>query len=793
MGMPSTFRHVWLAFGLGCALIVGVGVVAWRIMVLQQTAHEARDHLTAARAAISDVVAPVTTDAPAPTVGQLQLTSACTEASAAAESLRDVNGQLQTVMPLVSALEALPGLGPRARSQTASLQVGTELATAGTSLCDGLGPLSALLTGASSNGGPQSTHEIMVRLIKAQPHIVEAILRLEQLQTSLNDVQEGDLEPANRTALVSIRERLPQMLKAIRDASVYLDLMGAERARRYLLVSQNPDELRATGGFIGSAGIVVAAAGDIRLVEYGTSHRYDTPLEYRAIPPAEFRAYLGQNSWNLAGANWWMSYPDVARQLAYFYELSHPREPLDGVIALDQVGLERMLAVLGPVDVPEYSERVSAADLQAKLDHYVHAGDWTDESRRKQFTAALSAAVLQGLLQAPGAQLPAVVKAVRATLEEQHLLVWMNEPEAQRLFASKRWDGALLPANSDSLMLIDTDVVGSKQSQMVARDATYSVAFATGEQPRAALEVVYTNNARREQRPEVQFVPTYRTFLQVIVPTGAELTSSSGFDDGVSTLNECGRQVFAGRVTIAERAATHIRLDYRLPSTVSSGDYDLLVQQQPNVPPGRVAVSVSSPGKALAHAEMFNTSGQHAHWHLDSSDTPLLRPASLPEAAPGGCGFELVEAQPVAAPVSLTIASARITAAVVELGVSADGQMEAPPTPDVVGWYRMSARPGQPGNSVFSGHVDWGRDTAVFWGLRSLHKGESIVVAGADGVSHTYAIDWNESFPWQTAPVNRIVGPSADSILTLITCDGVYDKRSQQYSERRVVRAHLAD
>ena len=48
-------------------------------------------------------------------------------------------------------------------------------------------------------------------------------------------------------------------------------------------------------------------------------------------------------------------------------------------------------------------------------------------------------------------------------------------------------------------------------------------------------------------------------------------------------------------------------------------------------------------------------------------------------------------------------------------------------------------------------------------------------------------------FPWQTAPVNRIVGPSAESLLTLITCEGVYDKRLQQYSERRVVRARLAD
>jgi sortase (surface protein transpeptidase) len=92
-----------------------------------------------------------------------------------------------------------------------------------------------------------------------------------------------------------------------------------------------------------------------------------------------------------------------------------------------------------------------------------------------------------------------------------------------------------------------------------------------------------------------------------------------------------------------------------------------------------------------------------------------------------------------------------------------------------------------------SGHVDWGRNTAVFWGLRNLHKGDLIQVGGADGAVHTYVVEWNETFPWQTADVNRIVGPSAESLLTLITCDGVYDQRTKMYSERRVVRARLAD
>jgi sortase (surface protein transpeptidase) len=92
-----------------------------------------------------------------------------------------------------------------------------------------------------------------------------------------------------------------------------------------------------------------------------------------------------------------------------------------------------------------------------------------------------------------------------------------------------------------------------------------------------------------------------------------------------------------------------------------------------------------------------------------------------------------------------------------------------------------------------SGHVDWGRNAAVFWGLRNLHAGDPIQVRGTDGITHTYSVEWNQSFPWKSAPVDRIVGPSRDAELTLITCDGVYDPRIKAYSERRVVRARLLE
>jgi sortase (surface protein transpeptidase) len=236
-----------------------------------------------------------------------------------------------------------------------------------------------------------------------------------------------------------------------------------------------------------------------------------------------------------------------------------------------------------------------------------------------------------------------------------------------------------------------------------------------------------------------------------------------------------------------------VSIAYQLPqSVIVDGAYDLLLQQQPGVPPGGVGVVMAGASGPLSNSRLPNASGRHAHWRMQmAGDIPHLEEAPLPSGVPGGCNQPLVEATPIAPPVALEIPSAHIDAEVVDLGIDQDGQMEAPPTPEVVGWYRMSARAGQPGNTVMSGHIDWGGKTAVFWGLRNLVPGDRIEVEGADGVSHVYTVEWNESFPTDEVPVGRVIGGSYDSLLTLITCDGTYDQVHRLYSERRVVQARL--
>jgi sortase (surface protein transpeptidase) len=465
---------------------------------------------------------------------------------------------------------------------------------------------------------------------------------------------------------------------------------------------------------------------------------------------------------------------------------------VDGVVALDQFGLERLLEVLGPVDVREYAERVGADNLQASLDRYVHAGDGNDELGRKQFTAALSAAVLDGVLDAPRSKLPAMIRAVRRALDEQHLLVAVWDPEAADLLARRRWNGALIPAARDALMVVDTDIVASKQGQSVSRDVAYSVDLGGGVPPHARTVVTYTNRSHRLERPNVSYVPEYRTFVRIYAPSGAELLASRGFADQVTAHDECGRAVFGGQVIIPEGTTVSVQLDYVLPTSVQDADgYDLLVQQQPGVPPGSLSITVNRPTGPAVTIRRDNASGFHYHWRSADQSDPTLVDRPLPGSAPAGCGIQPSEAIPLARPTWLEIPKAGIAAPVIELGVDGAGAMETPPTPDVIGWYRTSARAGQPGNSVFTGHVDWGTSTAVFWGLRYLEPDDPIIVRGEDGIDHHYVVQWNRRFARDDPSALALVRASTGSSLTLITCDGVYDRAARDYSDRRIVKAVL--
>jgi hypothetical protein len=143
-------------------------------------------------------------------------------------------------------------------------------------------------------------------------------------------------------------------------------------------------------------------------------------------------------------------------------------------------------------------------------------------------------------------------------------------------------------------------------------------------------------------------------------------------------------------------------------------------------------------------------------------------------------------------PVAIQIDAAGVNSPV-EIREIVDGALTAPSGPWVVAWYRQSARPGESGNVVMGGHVDyWTVGPAVFSGLSTLAQGAEIKVTDAAGNAYTYAVEWVREYPvadLTPGQLRQIVAPTEEPSLTLVTCGGVFDPVRGEYLTRLVVRA----
>lgn len=138
-------------------------------------------------------------------------------------------------------------------------------------------------------------------------------------------------------------------------------------------------------------------------------------------------------------------------------------------------------------------------------------------------------------------------------------------------------------------------------------------------------------------------------------------------------------------------------------------------------------------------------------------------------------------------PVQLIIPRLNIDAAVEHVGLDAVGQMAVPSHAEDVAWYQPGTVPGQAGNAVISGHLDSATGPAVFFELASLTPGDEITVVSNAGATISFIVERVVTYPRFAIPLATIFGPTADKRLTLVTCGGQFNNKSQLYSHRTVV------
>ena len=190
-----------------------------------------------------------------------------------------------------------------------------------------------------------------------------------------------------------------------------------------------------------------------------------------------------------------------------------------------------------------------------------------------------------------------------------------------------------------------------------------------------------------------------------------------------------------------------------------------------------------------------------------TTTTPALAvPAALTK------GLDL-RAAPIAVPLTLSIPSIGVNAAVIGVGITRTNVMDAPegsaddPVWQQAFWYRGSAVPGAPSTALIAGHIDdpLGRP-GTFANIARLRVGDRIVVHdNRSGLDVRFAVVGSASYPLDqtTDPtvLKRIYGTgpvrghwperSRDGRghLTLVTCAGIFQPAIGTHDRRLAVYA----
>ncbi len=485
-------------------------------------------------------------------------------------------------------------------------------------------------------------HYVTIRERQAGDSTDSALADLVELMATGRDEMARAVSALDRAdaALAAAPTDLPGPLAEVRDlmqarigeygpvlrAYAKLDdglpaILGWDGPRRYLVLTQNPAELRPTGGFIGSFGVVAFARGRITERNFQDVFLLDLPWDYPFVePPPALRNYLlgPDQPWQLADANWSPDFPASAQQAVTLYTNEGGKGPIDGVLAITTHTIDELLEVTGPITVPDYDVTIAPGETTLTTLQNTRGGRDPEENR-KAFLAAFADQLFANLLSLPPDRWTALAGRGEAFRAQRLLQAWFADPASQAVAAESGFDGTVRDDRGDFIYPVDSNVAPvSKLNAVTDRDLELTIQLDEFGNARNDLAVTWTNRIETEEaRPyrELPFSEDLRVlgmYFRLLVPERSRVEAASGGSTSPITApaeigEEAGRTLVANYLRIPPGSTT-LRYAWVSPYPVELAEdgtatYRLTVQKQPGLLPGRLTLRIGlPPGATLIEA-----------------------------------------------------------------------------------------------------------------------------------------------------------------------------------------------
>ena len=418
---------------------------------------------------------------------------------------------------------------------------------------------------------------------------------------------------SGRSLLLGELARVAPMLQGyLRIQDQLPDLLGMNGPRRYLILVEDPAELRPSGGFIGTYGLVTFDHGLMTERTFRNTLLLDfTPGLPYVEPPSGLKNHLlgSVYSWQLADAGWSPDFPTAAEKALELYSLESKDSNIDGVIALDTYSVDLMLGVTGPISVPGYGVTFTAG--QTTMTALANTRQPSDPSTdRKAILASFGGELLNTLLATPTARWPDLLNALGTAASQRHLIAWTRDSAGEALISWAGWDGAVRADAGDYIQAADANVAPTSKYDFVTHRSldVRAVLDAVGN-AHDDLTISWDNQADQPEASGLRKLPYTGTdgilgnYLQVLTPDRSRLQAVSGGGlarlTGVEEISTVAGRTMYGVFLLEPPGRTSVTISWISPYPVETDAttslYRLTVQKEAGRPAEPVSVTVTVP------------------------------------------------------------------------------------------------------------------------------------------------------------------------------------------------------
>jgi len=305
-------------------------------------------------------------------------------------------------------------------------------------------------------------------------------------------------------------------------------VFGGDQPRRYLLVFQNNAEIRPTGGFLGSFGILDVQKGKIVSLDIPGGGTYDLQgqLDVFVAPPLPLQ--LVNKRWEFQDSNWFPDFSAASQKMEWFYQ--HGRgATVDGVIALNATVLERLLRVLGPMQSDKFGLEVAGGDALNKIQKQVEVDYDKEENKPKEVISDLAGSLLARSGELNLASAVKILAELQEAFNQKEIQVYFKDASAQARFQEFGWTGELAKTGNDQdyLMVVNANLGGNKSDARIEESIDHQAVVQDDGSVINAV-VIKRNNLGRDS--EMFYGGNNVDYVRVYVPEGAELLDAGGFN-----------------------------------------------------------------------------------------------------------------------------------------------------------------------------------------------------------------------------------------------------------------------